>query len=189
MREIRIARKKYCANKKNTGLLEIAMAVGISDRQFLRYEQEGEVPLNDVMINIAETLEDQGLLRIYCNGYCKIGQIIRYPILTNIIKSPVNCLCKVQEELMEANAEIPELLRLIINKRSLEDFSESETKFFWKHYEQILDVGQAIEELKDAFSEWVSVAQQMNRHRNKMVKRGYIKGDMKKEPVLATQAL
>jgi hypothetical protein len=76
-------------------------------------------------------------------------------------------------------------MRLIINKQSKKDFTEVDEKFFWKHYEQLLDLAQALEELKYVFGDWFSVTQQIEKHRHKMERRGYIK----KEPVFATQAL
>lgn len=141
---------KAARQRSKVKLEEVALATGVSTSSMSGYENDrlkGEIP-RDVLIKIAETLNDVGILVHHCQT-CPVRQHVflkQFPDLNNIRRDPAVIAARLRKEMIEAADSLDRLTERFSDRdfKSRSDYQE----IFEREMEQVIDVKRNIEILE-----------------------------------------
>lgn len=164
----REARKKC-----NLSIEEAAFRLNISSRTLINYESGDTTPSPDIALAMSRLYKQPFLTQIYCKECCGIGKAYSYSVLDNVNLSIESVLLSLQEEAVEAMEVLPDMLRLIRNKKSRYDFADSDWRWFVKGLQEWLDLEHNIECLKISFNRFADMEKLIQEHNAKCIARHY----------------
>ncbi len=161
-----------------------AEELSISPRTLHRYESGEISPPPEIVYQMADIYHAPAIIRWYRASICPIGRKLEPPVLNNIDTSPLARFFKYAEELEEAVPAAREMTKMMVNKRSALDFNDEEiSELEWLTEQVLTDIFQGAAEAWEAYMDIFGVdagEEAMNRHRQKMMERGYLQ--TKKKP-------
>lgn len=153
---------------------EAGRRLNVSGRTIEAWETRGIAPDPDSVVRMARAYCHPDLRFLFCNLECAIGRTYGYRVLNNIDTNTMTVLAKLGDELEEAQGAVREMLRLAINKRSREDFSEAEMQQFELHYQELLDVVHGVQVTQRVLDQRIlDIAEAVRQHNDKCLARGY----------------
>lgn len=153
---------------------EFGFAIGYSPRQVEEVEKGGSEGSPDFALAVAKYRNRSDITLNYCRKQCPIGNVYSHEVLNNIDTHPMAIVAKLEEEIEEATREIGDLKKLVINKKSREDFTPAELVKLENTIQELIHVDHVLEILLHEFGTWVDIAQQIKLHRSKCYEKGYI---------------
>ena len=165
----KIARKKV-----GLSIEEAAFKLNVANRTLSNYESGETVPSPEVALAMSREYKQPFITQLYCKECCAIGKAYSYEVLNNVNLTVESVLMSLQQELEEAIEVLPDLIRLVRNKRVREDFSEEEWDQVVKSLHEWLDLEHNIECLKIAFNNFSDVSPFIQQHNLKCVNRHYV---------------
>ena len=162
--------------RNNVADLLIDRGVEISTESLGCYERGIRDPSPSMVKELAEIYEEPFLTQKYCKYNCSIGQAYSYEILDNIDTNLSSIALKLLEEHRESSELLEETLTLIVNKRSIKDFSNEQINKLKFNVHELLDVEHTIEIFKIALNKFFNMEDMIQEHNQKCIDHGYAKG-------------
>lgn len=177
---------KHFRRRAGKSVERAAEELNISPRTLHRYESGEISPPPEIVLDMARIYRAPALISWYRATICPIGRKLGPPVLNNIDKTPLARFFKYAEELEEAAPAAREIAGMVLNKCSVGDFDEREkAELEWLAEQALTDVGQALSEAWEAYMDLFGVEAgetAWERHREKMVQRGYLQEKKKPAP-------
>lgn len=178
---------RKCRLEANVTLEEARDYLGYSIRQIQRFEAGEQFPPPGTIYDMSVCYKSPQLLRWYRGNIDPIGQKMEPPVLNNVNQSLFARFCKYAEELEEAVPAAQMAAKILMNKERANQCTDQEIQRLIELFEQaVTDVGQVMEEMQEGYMGFFGVnfhSKLMQRHREKMIDRGYLIENIK--PALA----
>lgn len=118
----------YRPARENRDIGRDAAAFGlhIGSRTLSDYETGKTTPPPDVVLGMSRLYHNPQMVPKYCHEFCAIGQALGYEDLNAIDTNPSAVLSKLTTKIEDSETEIKFLSRLMVNKRSRDDFTTDE---------------------------------------------------------------
>lgn len=144
--------------------------------QALEYGEKEMTPQE--ALKLSKVFDCPALAQAYCRRKCAIGTTYGFAILDNVDLSIPGILLKLWQEFGEAEKTLAVMGCLVVNKRSREDFAESELQGLKKCLHRLLNLEHNIEILKAQLMQlkWIDLRQLIAEHNSKCRQRGYVVG-------------
>lgn len=167
----------YKDARKAAGLSieEAAFGVHIAPRTLCKYEAEEVVPQPGVILGMAKLYNRPEMTQLYCRETCPIGQTYSYDVLNGVSTDLAHVLLKISEEVEEARLALSQVARIVINKKTRNDFTDQEWMDFQNAVMEFIDVEHTVEVLKLALGRMVDVQGLVAEHNRKCVSKGYVR--------------
>lgn len=149
--------------------------IEISTESLGCYERGVRDPSPSMVVELAEIYKEPFLTQRYCKYNCAIGQAYSYEILDNVDMNLSNIALKLLEEHRESNEVLTEILILITNKKSANDFTSMELENLKKNVHELLDTEHTIEIFKIALNKFIDMKDMVAEHNEKCRQRGYVR--------------
>lgn len=167
----------YKQARKDAGLSieEAAFRIHIAPRTLCKYEAVETVPPPEVVLAMAREYKRPEMTQLYCRETCPIGQAYSYEVLNAVNTDLAHIVLKVAEEVEEAKAALDKAMRIVINKRARNDFSDQEWNDFRQAVMEFIDVEHAVEVLKIALGKMTDISAMVAEHNRKCEQKGYVR--------------
>ena len=169
-------RERMKLSRNDVADLLIDKGIEISTESLGCYERGIRDPSPKMVKELAEIYKEPFLTQKYCKYKCSIGEAFSYEILDEVDLTLSNVCLKLLEEHRESSELLEETISLIVNKRTVEDFSKEETKTLKFNVHELLDVEHTIEIFKIALNKFFNMEEMIQEHNQKCIDHGYAKG-------------
>lgn len=150
--------------------------IDISSESLGCYERGVRDPSPDMVMELSEIYGEPFMTQRYCKSNCAIGKAYSYEILDNLDLGNIsNIALNLLQEHKESQDILLDVLGLIVNKESPEDFSDSEKDKLKECVHGLLDTEHWIEIFKIALGKFLDVKEIIEEHNEKCVEKGYAK--------------
>lgn len=166
-------RERKGFTRNDVAALLIDREIEISTESLGCYERGVRDPSPSMVVELSEIYGEPFLTQRYCKYNCAIGQAYSYEILDGVDLNLSNIALKLLEEHRESHDVLAETLVLITNKRTVEDFKDSELDNLKKNVHELLDTEHTIEIFKIALNKFIDMKEMIAEHNEKCIKRGY----------------
>lgn len=133
---------KAARERRDYSQQSLAVLIGSTQGNMSKYELGDRTIPDDIALSAIRVLRDPRLLVAY--EHEKQSNLINMPLLNNVDENAVVILDVLVEEAEELIASAQALKKLLRNKKSREDFSQSEWQQLVKCEEQIADLSPAM---------------------------------------------
>jgi transcriptional regulator with XRE-family HTH domain len=118
----------YKDARKAAGLSidEAAFRVNVASRTLCNYESGKNTPEPDVVLGMSREYRKPEMIQEYCRENCAIGRTYGYEVLNAIDTNPSAVLMKLLNKLEDSHPELKSLARILVNKRTRDDFTDCE---------------------------------------------------------------
>ncbi|MDO7789127.1 hypothetical protein [Desulforamulus aquiferis] len=165
----------YKSYRPKEVIIDAAAAVaGVSNRQYLRYENEGAVPSDSVVNKLAKLFQAPQMLFEHFGSHNEIGWRYYCRPLNRIDRSMPAVCFKSSEEISEMVTAIKEMCRMMLNNRDLGKWGLNEQ--FDQCFLELIDVEQLLLEAKIIYAEQRGLPELEKRYREhdaKCLQNGY----------------
>ncbi|MCF6464170.1 helix-turn-helix domain-containing protein [Clostridium sp. Cult1] len=161
--------------RDNVASLLAVKGIEISTESLGCYERGVRDPSPGMVVELADLYKEPFLTQKYCKYCCAIGQAYSYEILDSVDLNLSNIALKLLEEHRESHEVLEETLVLITNKKTKEDFTETEIQRLKSNIHELLDTEHTIEIFKIALNKFIDMKEMIAEHNEKCRRRGYVR--------------